>query len=414
MPRRRRDRLRVFPVTTAAPFDIPLRIERSALENRVLGEAIRRPRSVAQWTDAEWGSRYRLAIEHRVAPILYRRLTDAAIEAPAFAGKALRNEYYQCAAKNLVILEELERILASIRIDEASVLVLKGGALARELYSSPALRPMSDLDLLVHDEDFDEWHAALCELGYRDGVPEMAAGLDKSARFQVTMVGGPRDQVVVELHRSIVAGQGDWRAPDMDWFWEQSEPLVPNEDGRRVNARQLNPTANLIYLAAHAMLQHGASEMRILWLVDIDELIRRRAEGIDWDAAIEAAARFGWSGACAMVIDTLREWLATPVPERFRARFEIGPHRSRELLRSKASQPASRGVMVWRELACLEWRERLKMMGAIVFPSPSYLRWRYPNFGSLWIIGYPYRWMKVLWEAGRALRMPARPDGTGS
>ena len=380
----------------------PTTVDRSHSEVRALARALRTPRSTVDWNEEQWQSRSRLAVEHRVGPLLHLAQREAGISSPGDAARILRDDYYRSAASNLIRFHELSRMISAWP-RPARVLVLKGAALANDLYDDPASRPMSDLDLLVDDADFDVCLSELTRLGYREAVPEMAAGLEKSSRFQVSMVGGPRGRVIVELHRSIVAGQSDSRAPELSWLWRHTEPLqsdVALPTG--TVACQLSPTANLIYLAAHAMLQHAPEELRLVWLVDIDRLIRRRGEEIDWTEAVAAAARFGWRDALQSALELTIEWLQTPTPWR----LNPSPVDHGEGLSTGWAKDVSgldRGTRVWRELARLEWPERTRLVMAILLPSTSYVRWRYPQFGAWWLLGYPFRWSKVCSMAGRAI-----------
>ncbi|MCZ7567438.1 MAG: nucleotidyltransferase family protein [Ardenticatenaceae bacterium] len=138
------------------------------------------------------------------------------------------------------------------------VIVLKGAALATTLYPCIALRPLSDVDLLVPRQHLGTAVAAMQSLGYCEVYLEMSPGLNQVAGHHVLLQGGARRGVAVELHWSLVAGESDWRSPSLDWFWEQTESW--NMDGaRRVgevqgNQRtdrsrpvfQLTPTAQLL------------------------------------------------------------------------------------------------------------------------------------------------------------------------
>ena len=167
----------------------------------------------------------------------------------------LRAAYYSTAAHNLLLYHELLSIvnceLSIINCQlKIPVVVLKGAALATTLYPDPALRPLSDIDLLVRREHLDAAVQAVKSLGYRQPYPEMTA-VNLSIYRKLTQIltairnpqseisnlkseipvaghhthlrGGPQDSVVVELHWNLVGSDTDWRTPSLDWFWEQTE-----------------------------------------------------------------------------------------------------------------------------------------------------------------------------------------------
>ncbi|MFQ5344183.1 MAG: nucleotidyltransferase family protein, partial [Anaerolineae bacterium] len=54
-------------------------------------------------------------------------------------------------------------------------MLLKGAALANTLYPTPALRPLSDIDLLIPRQHLEPAVQAVKSLGYRQPYPEMTA-----------------------------------------------------------------------------------------------------------------------------------------------------------------------------------------------------------------------------------------------
>ena len=53
---------------------------------------------------------------------------------------------------------------------------------------------------------------------------------------------------------------------------------------------------------------------------------------------------------------------------------------------------------MWREFLCLDTTGRLRLLLAILFPAPAYVKWRYPNAGTMWPLAYVYRWGVVARE----------------
>jgi hypothetical protein len=62
---------------------------------------------------------------------------------------------------------ELEVVLAALTEAGLLTILLKGAALAYTLYPDPALRPMSDLDLLIHPQDLKQAVQVIQSMGYR-------------------------------------------------------------------------------------------------------------------------------------------------------------------------------------------------------------------------------------------------------
>lgn len=356
-----------------------------------------------------WSAITATAIEHGVAPLLFRRLSDAQFleEIPPAAATALGRAHFASAASNAIIYDELERILPLL-VDDAGeagangVVVLKGADLAATLYPSIALRPMCDLDVLVRRSLVPRAISVLEGLGYRKSMADIRPGHEDVVGHAFTLVGGPGARISVEIHWSLVASDLDWRSPDLDWFWSQVE-LVP-VDGGRGGARarllslpRLRPEAHFLYLAAHLVLQHGCGQARLVWLYDLHLLLSAYGTAWDWDAILSKAREFSWNSALRLALETTRQLFDTPMPI---GRLEaIVPDRSPLVVRRlrMASEPSPEKIdRAWTQMMGLTWRGRVHFVWNHCFPQRSYLTWRYrPRPPWLWPLCYPYRWCVI-------------------
>ncbi|HNB51565.1 MAG TPA: nucleotidyltransferase family protein, partial [Anaerolineales bacterium] len=203
----------------------------------------------------------------------------------------------------------------------------------------------------------------------------------------------------VELHWNLIAGHADDRTISVDWFWEQMENL-PGRSRifRDQQIPQLNPTAHLLYLAAHLMLRHEGRNERLIWFYDVDRLIR--SGRVDWEVIEKLAQSFGWGALVRYVIEGATSRFGTPFPPEVVNRLcsEIEWHKFL-VARQKMAGHITRFEQTWRSLRHLAWPLRGKMIFALFFPSPDYLRWRYrPKPVWIWPIYYLYRWGEVIKE----------------
>lgn len=347
--------------------------------------------------EGDWSRVADVAIAERLAPLVYwKQKSNPSL--PGIVAERLRRELYRTSAVNQILFRELALLLEAARArDLDPVIVLKGAALAASLYDDMALRPMGDVDLLVKRESVDALVELARELGYGRTHPEMGSGLREKVRYHVALENARESTAKLEVHWQLVAGDADSRAPEIDWFHRHTTAWQPparvEEAPFPTYARELDPTASLLYLSAHAVLQHGLSSAPLIWLHDIHLVVTRRGEAIDWDGALEQARRFGWSDALALSLARARELFDTPIP---------GPALSKPRSAPKPAS-ASRAEWVWRELGFVRFPERVRWMLAILFPRPAYVKWRYPGVGWLWPTCYPYRWYVVASEGSRAI-----------
>ncbi|MBA3942945.1 MAG: nucleotidyltransferase family protein [Herpetosiphonaceae bacterium] len=360
----------------------------------------------------DWSNLLITAKDQGALPLVYHHLSEQGWPAslPSVLRHALQADYYNVAAQNLLFLQELNRILAAVA-QAAPVVVLKGAALGLTLYPSPSLRPLHDLDLLVPRIHLSTAIDAIQRLGYSEQTNLI--GGTPATEHHIALQGGPRRVVPVELHWNLIGGDADWRSPPLEWFWQQTEEWRPHTASMSSPAGagvlQLTPTSNLLYLAAHLMLQHGAAEGRLIWLYDLHLLITSNPERLDWDEVRARARAFHWSAALHAALDATQRCFRTPLPAGvLNALCTDTDAKTAAFVRRKAVAMSSTRSM-WLRLVPLEPSARINYAWRAFFPSPSYMRWRYqPHPAWLWPLSYPYRWVGALRDAVRALLQVAK------
>ena len=373
-----------------------------------------------KFTQREWNELVRIAGDEGVAPLLHRRLADQKDQATLpqrFESqfrdlrKRLAADYYKSSAQNQLLFAELGRILQALNGAGTDSILLKGAALGVFLYPDLALRPMNDLDLLVDRRSLDAAAEAIRSLGYLVEFPEhlgMAGWIDEAINHHIHLRGGSNQKLVVELHWSLVAGDADWRSPSLEWFWRESSkvglPIQVSTDssgqGAHPPSRQtriLSPTATLLYQAAHLILQHGEYRSILLWFYDLHLLVEKCQREIRWEELPEIARELHWADATHTALMAIRGMFRSSVPEMVIDQLEAySEPRARRIIALNARAPDQRTKDTWQGLQVYDWPTRMRLIFALIFPRPAYLRWRYnPNPAWLWPVYYLYRWLDL-------------------
>lgn len=366
----------------------------------------------------DWQRFVSLADAHGVAPLLHYTLTRQHVthNLPEHVQHSLRNEYYTSTAQQALLLSELNRISHVVK---SPMILLKGAALATTLYPEPATRPLSDLDFLIPRPALDDAVAAVRALGYSEHAPEIGAGMHQAASYHVHLRGGPGGNLMVELHWNLVGSDDDRYAPNLDWFWEQTEAWEQGSGSGRERERagdgmqnsatvlQLTPTAHLLFLAAHLVLQHGASHARLLWFYDLHLLLTKAGDRIEWETLIQKAGEFHWAPALYAGLRGTQARLGTPLPEAEMAALaeivEQDPLAA-ILVERQSIADQTRVMRARSKLSGMSWRSRFRYVRNQVLPQRDYIRWRYePEPAWLWVLYYPYRWWDILRDGLRTV-----------
>lgn len=268
----------------------------------------------------DWPAALAAAEHHRLSALVDRACLHAGLTLPPSVQETLRDHARQALAQTLMLDAELARLTAALAARALPLLVLKGPVLARTLYPNLALRPYGDLDLTVPATHAAAAIAVLIACGYRE-VPYAAEearcthahALPGGAAFHRQFAHG-RTGAVVELHLDPL--QLGLQPLCETGRWQRAQP-VPG----LVGAVMLAPEDQLVQLAVHAH-KHGFE--RLIWLKDIDLLLRSHGPTLDWDLVATVARQEGVSASVWYTLQLTGRLLATPGAETASKRMQPG------------------------------------------------------------------------------------------
>lgn len=228
----------------------------------------------ASFTD--WRRLPEEAEAHGLGPLLYRHLQAAPVQFPPATKEALQGLYLRHRHANQVRLNVLAELLATFEQAGVAVLLLKGAALVNLIYPQPGLRPMRDLDLLVHSADIPTARHLLEMAGFSGPATSQKKLPDKHLPTMGKKVGG--FWVTIEIHHNLFN-----QAPPLSLpLDEVSQPWLPLElDG--FTGYTLGYEQMLWHLCQHVRYHANVWEpLRFIWLVDIVGFAEQFAAEIDW------------------------------------------------------------------------------------------------------------------------------------
>ncbi|MEO0335236.1 MAG: nucleotidyltransferase family protein, partial [Pseudomonadota bacterium] len=107
----------------------------------------------------------KLAQVNSVEPVVYKLAMTDTSQYTAEELRTLKTEFERVQAQNLRRRERGCEILSSLQKAGIPFVVLKGNALADDLYQCPGYKKMNDIDLLVKRQDLKDLYPTLLELG---------------------------------------------------------------------------------------------------------------------------------------------------------------------------------------------------------------------------------------------------------
>ena len=268
--------------------------------------------------------------------------------------------YARVGSANRTAFQELKVVLARFHEQGIECLLLKGADLIPRLYGVMAARPMSDVDLLVHEADLLTVDRTLTRLGYRPQIDGNPAYLD------------PDGVLLLDIVSKI------WYLDDQGPIWRRA--VTRTLDGVVVKGMGTNDL--LLYLTAYAVV-HRAS-LSAFFPQDVAALIKK--EPVVWEFVVEEASRCHlkipiYHGLCFVAT----RYPGVPIPD--------------HVLRSLAPSSLSERLSYWffhkfvtdkpiAELGHLllfltqpglkKWR----WLKDVFLPSPAFLAYRYGDQGN--------------------------------
>ncbi len=326
----------------------------------------------------DWQQVLGAATAQGMAPLVFLHAARVGLLAglpPAVAG-GLGDSYRQTLVTNRGLQREQEAVLSALAARGVAAIPVKGIALAARYYGDLALRPIHDIDLLVRRGQVRQAGRIFEDLGYlplrgRSRLGNFVAQVEADLSF------AKDGAAMIELHWELThrpAYRGGLSASDA---WRRSQ--MTELHGRTI--RQLSTGDELRFLCVHCTVDHpvARSGIRLIWLVDIAELVRALPN--DW----------GWPG---FIQETIALGLATPVAVALahcQALLDPGlPPEALEALRAAAATPAERTR--WRtaqtdifsadglraHLVALQGAGELAtFVRGILLPSPAWIRKHY-------------------------------------
>ena len=266
----------------------------------------------------DWDYLFNLARRHALIPLLYSNLSRENTNSipPAFLAK-LKTQYQENYARNIILTDELCRLIDIFHNAGIEAIPYKGPALALFAYNDLGLRRFVDLDLIVKKSDVPRARDLLFKEDYTLSKPLTPAQQDLLLRTQHNLQFSRNNRrILLELHWEV--------APHLFASSVQENELWQNLTTIKINDREVNALTaeDLLF----SLCVHGSRHLweRLGWICDVAEIITRHE--LNWDALRQKATAADSERMLLLGLYLAHKLLHTELPPEVHQRCTDDPH----------------------------------------------------------------------------------------
>lgn len=263
-----------------------------------------RIRAVVQ-RPVSWPALVMQAERVELTPLVYVNLKRAAAaHVPPDVLSHLRTVTQQNLVRNILLSEELFALVKLFKREGIACIPLKGILLAETVYRDVGLRPICDLDVMVHWEDLPRVTSLILQQGFscRSADPEKDSRSPSKHDLAFTK---PRRAVSVLLELHWKLKDRVYRLPE-EMIWNHRVTHIWRGEAITI----LSPELTLLHLVHH--LNANAYSLKVL--VDVAETLRAYHQVLDWDQLAMLAMRCGMLRNLVVAVECAKAVLGAPVP----------------------------------------------------------------------------------------------------
>jgi hypothetical protein len=343
----------------------------------------------------EWNKFISVLMPHKILPLLYWKIKHLTPELrpPKEITNQMLQRFLMSSHLSLKIEKQLGEIIETFDRDGISIRVLKGPALARIVYPSPATRPSGDIDILVCPEQMIQARETLSGMGYKCLEKRFETFRDFHCDEEFVHIKDPKNNIRVEIHWALnMFSNIKWKIDINEIASRSVEVETPD-----LSFKTLHPADNLIHAALHMLIRHP-QDIRLIWIHDCAVLARYLTLTNGWKMLLESNKDREVSIILKIALKMAQIWYNLKVPPEFNNL--ILPSETSGQTNLAWSDPikwVNNQILVFPSKLLfsddLSLFNKVQRFFHIIFPHPDTIRMKYPP-SHRWLLPFSYirRW----------------------
>jgi hypothetical protein len=242
------------------------------------------------------------AILNGVGPIIHKTFSlvpDRKL-IPEVTSAKLEQTYFMSLHRNMVLYEHFRNAVKVFINEGISVMALKGIALAESVYKDIGLRQMTDIDLLLKEDEVERCWNLLRNMGYQYNDHKKTE-FHKSLTEKKHLPSLSHKGISIELHyKTFLNSRG--HKIDIREYWDRAQQTQL----AGVSLKKLCPEQQVQHTCMHLDEHYSVGKPQLHSFVDISEVISQNKDEFNWDYFVRSCADFN----CTRVVFKYL-WLAS-------------------------------------------------------------------------------------------------------
>lgn len=232
-----------------------------------------------------WAEVIETSNRHTILPLIYYNLNKIEPKAsiPPDTLFILKNSYYSNIDRNTKLWKEFSSTLKSINDAGLKVILLRGIIFIEELYHNLGLRAMTDIDILIKENEIAKVKTVLLQSDYTEsseGFPEKYYKRYQT-EYVFTKKISSNQFLCLEIHKALVPPRPYKIILPCLWKKAQEKTLY----SQRVSFLSWEDT--FFSLVLH--LRRHSRRSSLKYIVDIAELLNTNGNELDWPYIVKSA-----------------------------------------------------------------------------------------------------------------------------
>ena len=313
------------------------------------------------------------AVKHGVTGLLQKQLRTKHIDKSAI--DSLRKNVMRQEAIGMVRTEALQQLSSESNKQGIAFMLLKGMALGYQVYDSPGLRPCTDVDLMIREQDIDVVKRLLTNIGY--GISEQDGTSLICYQFTAYKDSDTGQPIVLDVHYQINNRAEYARLFTFEELYERSVDIPQIFPGTRALS-----LADALMLACIHIEGHDAQHdpLKLIWLYDLKALFDKM-QPTDQKTVLHLINEKSLGPVCLKWISEARTMIGFALPSMIESWLINASAKDRRIA-EKASNPFK---VLWKQFRYQpNMKMRLRLLQQLAFPPKQRIRDKYPD-SNLWL-----------------------------